>query len=564
MGGPVPLKDRIRVGAFGGVAFGLPTTLTRSGKRWHIGLGFGIADGLRVNEFKCKYTRGDNFGKRLPQASDPEGTAYHGLGWDIQCGLGSKKRSLPYFHDGRVAASFFSEAIPYIGGGRAEINESVRTLDGQDITLPGTSGNILAIGIQFLWGAEFSAFGRFPDIGVGLGIYNGVIYNGGDLDRLVLEVMLKANLGWGDNLPSVPEKDDWEFKPGALTWVQRVYSLGLRPVLRAILSNVISTHEDALAKYTGTPSDNRNPKSTYDVPFLSAVSVTAGATVSPLDIGLKAPHYGWFLGLAGLQVAGGLYSIIKGSSVERAGGIADLGDAATFTTGYLVAGIGTGGQRKSLLEREIVWRETLVRSASWILEGALGLIGAAAGSRPVAMGGIEAAMRVSASPANLRPPESVEVVYSPVTWRIAGEDDSGGRIDVIRTTSPFNSKSWNMFFGFGLSSPVLAAETITQRIQDKPLEKAGNFSSVHTSLGFGFGIKYFSARAGLDLALPYGTGEDPQAGIGILAAINGYLRQDANGSGFALGASLLCDKYIGGPGACTVGVHFGFIAGRQR
>ena len=542
------LSERWGLAAHYGLRFPITTSVSEGGLGHTLGLELTIAEA-----FEDRYTLaieipfGTTEQKILP-STDLEGNTAQHSHWAVMFGLGRFERSYPRFaDDGDFVAALAVGTTPLMGVGGSTISRGDVTVDGETYKFDDASGRTFDIGTNYFFGGELRPFGgRGPVLTLGPALYYGLQYGGegSEFNRVKLELMLMASVGYGDGTSISREESEGEI--GAMGIVQGLYAMGHGFAQRMLYDKAINKPMEALDDYglLGTGDDAQNRGSMWDVPLLSAGAAFLAGTSTPLTPALRAGE-GWFWGFGALNTGSGIYFLAAGSDAAKGSGLADL-MGSTRLISYALAGINTPSERLAMLPEDVEARQMYINLASYAANTAIMLIGAAANSDIAMSGGAGANMGVAMTPDPVEGTtvERTDIGYIPYTAYWGERAGNRAGIIVHKSWHDLPSENIQLFSSAALLSPMLILGNIgNMPAQDKQFSSEMLPSSVNASLGLEWKTTFTRLALGLDTCGVSGS-EDSAAGVGGIAGFDITIpfNGEEDGSGIGLGVRASAHK----------------------
>ncbi|MBN1282659.1 MAG: hypothetical protein JXA24_02655 [Proteobacteria bacterium] len=542
-----PFSDRWGLYARYGLRVPLSTSVTEGGLGHTLGLGLEIAE-----NFEERYALSIEvpFGTTEQKILPTSGTADHDHR-ALMIGLGRFTRSYPRFGgDGDFRAALTVGTTPLVGFGRSEISRETVVVDGERFEFDDSGARTFDIGTNYFLGGEFRPWGRGPVLSLGPALHYGLQYEGegSEFNRIKLELMLMAQIGYGDG--SSVSREESEGELGALGITQGLYSVVHAFLQRIMYDKAVGRPMEALEEYGLLDDGGSGDRgSMADVPLLSAGSAFLAANNPAMTPALRSGEFG-FWGFGALGAAGGVYFLAAGSDSAKAAGLADLLGAARLVS-YSFAGINTPVKRLAMLPEEVEKRQMSINLASYALNSAVMLIGAAAGS-DVAMGGgagANAGVSMSPDPVESTTVERTDIGYIPYT-AFFGSERNGNRAGIIvhKSWHDFPAESFQLFSSVMLVSPMLTLGNIgNMPSEDEPYDSPMLTSDVSGSLGLEWKTTFTRLSLGIDTRAVSGS-SDSSAGVGAIAGFDLIVpfNGEEDGSGIVLGVRGTAHKLFPG------------------
>jgi|GEM_PF-2296892 len=535
-----PFGNRWGLTAHYGLRIPLSTTVSEGGVGHSLGAQLEIAE-----DFEDRYTLALEipFGtteQKIFPTTDSEGTTAQHDHWAVMVGLGSVSRSFPKFGDGgQFRFALNSSTTPLIGGGKSTISREDAVVDGENIEFDDSSENTFDVGTNYYLGAEIRPWDRGPALNIGPALYYGLQYagEGSEFNRVKLELMLMASIGYGD--ASIISRDEREGRLGPLGITQGAYSVLHSFLQRHMYDKTVGQPMEALDDYGLLGDDGATDRgSMYDVPLLSAGSAFLAGSSPVMSPALRSGE-GWYWGFGALGAAGGVYFLAAGSDGAKASGLGDLLGTARLL-GYAFAGINSPEERLAMLPEESERRQMWINVASYGLNTAVMLIGAGADSDIAMGGGSGANMGVAMTP---NPVEDTTVERTDVGYIFYTgcwtDDVDGNRAGMLvhKSWHDFPSESFQLFSSAIMVSPMLTFGNIgNMPSQDEQFDSEMLTSDVGASLGLEWKTTFTRLSAGLDTRGVFGD-EDSKVGVGGIAGFDLTIpfNGEEDGSGLAVG-----------------------------
>lgn len=543
-----PLSERWGLSVHYGLRIPISTSISEGG------LGHTLGAELTLAEyFEDRYTLaievpfGTTEQKILP-TEDLEGNSADHFHWAVMAGLGRFSRSYPHFgDDGNFNAALAVGTTPLMGGGVSTISRGNVEVDGETYEFDDSSSNTFDIGSNYFVGGELRPFGgRGPVLTIGPSLYYGLQYagEGSEFNRVKLELMFMANVGYGD--ASAISREESEGEIGAMGIMQGLYMAGHGLIQRALYDKSISKPMEALDEYglLGDDGDAENRGSMSDVPLLSAGAAFLAGSSGTNSTALRAGEM-WFWAFSAINAGGGVYFLAQGSDAAKGSGLADVLGTARLLS-YAIAGINTPSERLAMLPEDSEARQMYINIASYALNSAVMLVGAGTNSDIAMSGGAGANMGVAMSPDPVEGTtvERTDIGYIPYTAYWGQRNGNRAGIIVHKSWHDLPSENFQLFSSAMLLSPMLTFGNIgNMPAQDKQFASEMLPSDVGAALGLEWKTTFTRLSLGLDTRAVSG-GENSTAGIGGMAGFDLLIpfNGEEDGSGLALGVRAAAHK----------------------
>jgi hypothetical protein len=537
-----PFSNQWGLGADCGLRVPISTSISEGGLGGVCSASFEIAENF--NE-RYAFTLQIPFGKstlKLFPSTGSEGTTADHSHWAIRLGFGRLARNFVYFGDeGDFRVALTTGSTPLIGRGFSTISQPDRVLEGETYSFEDRTGGTWDIGTNYALHGEFRPWGRGPAIMIGPAFYYGLQYDeeGSDLNRVNLEFMITAGMGYGDESTLSGKEADVEI--GALGITQGLYAMGHGFLQRYMFDRTITQPMEVLDEYGLLGDESAQDRgSQSDVPLLSGASALMGGSDSSATTQLKAGSV-WFWIFGGARTLGNVIFLASGGTGSKTGGLSGLLGSARLI-GYPIAGIEEPDNRLELAPEDVEQREMAIDLIAYGVNTAVMLIGAGAES-DVAMGGGSQAnngVALSPAPSERNTVERTDYGYVPYSF-YSGNAGTGNRAGIII------HNSWHDFplEDFQLNSSILfLSPMLTFGNIGKTVSQDESYTDVMlpTDVGAGLGLEWKTAWSRLSFGAEtrgiFGGGDTAKVAIGGTAGADLILpfTGEEDGSGIAIGA----------------------------
>lgn len=540
-----PFSNRWGLSAGCGLRVPISTSISEGGIGGICGLSLDIAENFdEVYSLKLDVPFGTTDQKIFP-TTDSAGTKADHHHWAFRAGFGKAERLVTYFGDeGDFRLSLNMATAPMIGVGQSTISRDDYELDGEVFSFDDASSKTFDIGTNYALMAEIRPGGRFPALQIGPALHYGLQYagEGSEFNRVKLEFMLMASIGYGD--ASTIGGADSDMELGAMGITQGIYALGHGLLQRYLFTKSISQPMEALDDYgllDDTGAEDRG--SMADVPLLSAAaSVMGGHSLTPP---LRAGK-GWFWGFAAMQALGGGLFLAVDSTDAKAGGLGDLLGVGRLVS-YAIADIEAPDDRLEKEDAEVEKREVFINLAWYAANAAVFLIGAGAKSDVAIVGGTSAnnSLAMTPNPTGRNTVERTDVGYVPITAFWGERNGSRAGMIIHKGWHDFPTEKFQLYSSVLFLSPMMTFGNIGRAAsQDENYADVMLPTDVGAGLGFEWKTTWTRLSFGIETRGIFGGEKDARAALGGMAGfdLTFPFNGEEDGSGLALGVRATAHK----------------------
>lgn len=542
-----PFANRWGLALECGPRFSISTSISEGGVGGVCGLSLDIAENFdKVYQLKLDVPFGTTDQKLFP-TTDAEGTSADHSHWAFRLGFGNSTRAFTHYgKDGDYRLSLNVGSTPMLGVGSSTISRAPYELDGETFDFEETSDRTFDIGTSYFLLAELRPGKRFPAFKIGPAFHYGLQYagEGSEFNRLKLEFMIMASVGYGD--ASTVSGTDADMELGAMGIFQGFYGLGHGYVQRYVMIKSLLQPMEALDEYGLTDTEGSDDRgSMAGVPFLSAAaSVMGGPSLSPALHSGK----GWYWGFAAAHAAGGLF-LISDSTDAKGAGLGDLLGTARLL-GYAIANIETPDARFAKESAEVQRREMYLNLASYALNSVVFFIGAAADSDVAIIGGSSAnnSLVMSPDPIERGMAESTSYGYIPYTGYWGKRSGNRAGMIIHNSWRDVPHPNFQLYSAMTFVSPMMTFGNIGRAANENEAYADVMLpSDVGAELGLEGDWTWFSIGGGIRTVAIFGGEDDARSAFGgaLSATVKLPFNGKEDGVGLALGLRGTADYVFG-------------------